>query len=200
MIMKSPAVAVAGLIFMGCMPIAQSDGDIVPSDSPQSNPCTLAHPTRRVEIKIGENQMASICRADGVGDCLYTHALGKTFVQERPDLNMDKREDFLIKDFSGAYGMHDVVHFMGFVSCPGDFYVRVLDDFLTNVRVKHEKSAEQWRQLQAERACFDENRGDIVMREYTIAFDQALSLYGPPDGDPALAEFCSTSELALPVN
>jgi len=199
--MKSSAVAVATLIFMGCAPIAQSGSDLVASGSPrQADPCKVVDPERRVEIKIGENQTASICRADGAGDCLYTYALGKTFVQERPDLNIDGREDFLIKDFSGAYGMHDVIHFMGFVGCPGNFYVKVLDDFFTSIHVRDKESAGHWRGLHVSRACFDEDQGDIVTREYTIGFDQTRSVYGPPNGNPALADFCNATELALPTN
>lgn len=198
--MKPSAIAVGALLFMGYAPITQSDNKVVAPDSEQTAVmCAGADPEIQMAIEVGENQMASICRADGLGDCLYTHAFGKTFVQARPDLNTDGRKDFLIKDFSGVYGMHDMVHFMGFVGCPGNFYVKVLDDFLTDVHVKDDASSRQWRQLRVSRACFDEDRGGIVTREYKITFDHARSGYGPPDASPALTEFSGADELALPA-
>lgn len=195
---KFSAIGIAALLFTGCA-TAQPDSDVIASDTPQqADPCVVADPESRLAIEIDENKMASICRADRLGDCLYTHAFGKTFIQARSDLNSDGRRDFLIKDFSGAYGMHDVVHVMGFVGCPGNYYVKVLDDFLTNVQIKDSAPDGMWRQLQVSRACFDESRGDVVTREYTIAFDPARLVYGPPDGNPALTEFCSADELASP--
>ncbi|WP_143814142.1 hypothetical protein [Novilysobacter spongiicola] len=152
-----------------------------------------------MEIRSGEGESVSVCRADGAGDCLHSRALGKTFLHARPDLNMDGRNDFLIKDVSGVYGMHEVVHFMGFVDCPGNFGVKVMDDFFTDLDASGPLRGEEWREITATRACFDEHLGEAVTREYTVRFDRARSSYGAPDGNPALAEFCSASELAMPI-
>lgn len=195
-----PAVAVAALMTAGRALPASSDAGVVAQDTPhQRGPCTSAQAGGRAEIRFGEEGAVSVCRADGAGDCLYSHAFGKTYLHARADLNMDGRDDLLIKDFSGIYGMHEIVHFMGFVDCPGSFQVKVMDGFFTDVNPKGPPRSGQWREIRATRACFDERHVDTVTRQYTIRFDRARSSYGTPDGNPALAEFCSPTELAMPI-
>lgn len=141
--------------------------------------------------------MASICRADGKGDCLYTFSYGKTFVYGHPDLNGDGRTDYLIKDFTGSYGMSEVVHFMGYASCSDGGYVKVLDDFLSDVHVK-DSSQGGWRDIEVSRACFDEKSEDAVSRSYLLQFDSSKGTYGAPIGDRSLTRYCSAYEVALP--
>ena len=196
--MKISLIAGTALLIVGCTGIVRSGGEESARQVPR-DPCAKVDSNRKMRISFGSDQMVSVCRADGIGDCLHSFAFGKTFLHSRVDLNMDGGDDVLIKDLSGAYGMHDVVHFMGFVECPEKSYVKVLDDFYTEVQVKGEPRANQWRELGVTRACFDDHRGDTVVREYTIRFDPALSVYGPPDGNVALTEFCSAAELGLPM-
>ncbi|MGM3277967.1 hypothetical protein [Ralstonia sp. 24A2] len=151
-----------------------------------------------MKIEINAERMASICRADGKGDCLYTFSNGKTFVYGQPDFDGDGRPDYLIKDFSGAYGMHDVVHFMGYANCSDGTYVKVLDDFLSDVRVKDKGKAKGWLDLEVSRSCFDDKVGDVISRRYVLSFDSKKSAYGAPNADPRLAKYCSAFELALP--
>ncbi|WP_407351828.1 hypothetical protein [Luteimonas sp. R10] len=198
MTMKLPVSALAVLVLVACTPVARSDGHATGKDiTRRMDPCSTADHEIRMAIEVGDDRHASICRVDGLGDCLYSFEFGKTFIHASLDLNFDGREDYLIKDFSGAYGMHDVVHFMGFTSCPGGFSVKVLDDFFTDVRPREARGT--WADLQVSRACFDEGKGETGTRKYTVAFDSARSAYGPPDGNPALTEYCGPEELALPL-
>ena len=194
--MKAFAASIA-LLLLGCASNAQSDSDSRGRPVHHVSPCANYNPELRVRIETNAEKMASICRADGKGDCLYTFSYGKTFVYGQPDLNDDGRIDYLIRDFSGSYGMNEVVHFLGYASCSNGTYVKVLDDFLSDVHVK-DVSQGGWRNLEVSRACFDEKIGDVVSRSYLLQFDSATGAYGAPNGDRRLARYCSAYEVALP--
>lgn len=144
------------------------------------------------------NGLTSICRMDGQGECFYTEALGKTFVASQPDLNGDGLIDYLIKDFTGAYGDHDVIHYLGFAACPDGGYVNVLDDFLTSAEALDPPRQGEWAQLEATRDCFDERSESYVSRRYVLSWNPAARKYGPPDGNPELSEYCTATEMARP--
>lgn len=194
--MRVFATSIAFLIW-GCASSAQSDrgGEAAPVH--QASPCANHNPELRVKIETNAEKMAGICRADGKGDCLSTFSYGKTIAYGQPDLNNDGRTDYLIKDFSGSYGMNEVVHFMGYASCMDGTYVKVLDDFLSDVHVE-DTSQGGWRDLEVRRACFDEKIEDVVSRSYSLHFDSAKATYGAPNGDRRLARYCSAFEVALP--
>lgn len=135
---------------------------------------------------------------DGKGECLYTEALGKTFVASQPDFNGDGLSDFIIKDFTGVYGNHDVIHHLGFAACPDGGYVNVLDDFLTSAKALDTPRQDGWAQLEATRDCFDEHSDSYVSRRYVLSWNPAAGTYGPPDGDPELSEYCTATEVARP--
>ncbi|WP_143752039.1 hypothetical protein [Burkholderia sp. SRS-W-2-2016] len=151
-------------------------------------------------IEEHEDNRVSVCRADGVGDCLYTQAYGKTFVDSRLHLNTDKRRDYVIKDFTGAYGLNDVVHFMLFAQCRDGKYVQVADDFFTSLKAGAIDASTGWLNLHVTRDCYSEKIGDTQARSYTISFDPKHSEYGPPNANPALTHYCSDAELALPAS
>ena len=196
MTMRVFATSIAFLIW-GCASSAQSDSGGGGGSVHHASPCANHNPELRVKIETNAEKMASICRADGKGDCLYTFSSGKTFVHGEPDLNNDGRTDYLIKDFSGSYGMNEVVHLMGYANCTDGTFVKVLDDFLSDVYVK-DTSQGGWRDLEVSRACFDEKIEDVVSRSYSLHFDSAKATYGAPNGERRLEKYCSVYEIALP--
>lgn len=165
-----------------------------------AEPCATVDPEKRMTIREGANGAVGVCRVDGLGDCGYSRIVGNTFVYSRPDLNSDGHDDYLIEDYTGLHGIpHDVMRFMGFVGCADGAYVQVLDDVLTDIPRVDAAPARKWSKLRVTRACFDASLGDVVTREYTVAFDQTRSFYGPPDGDPELADYCTDKEQPLPM-
>ncbi|WP_322032660.1 hypothetical protein [Paraburkholderia sp. J76] len=177
--------------------------------------CSLIGPTSRAATGIGDecnkggdvkfaireydNKLVSVCRADGVGDCLYTKAFGKTFVDNRLHLNSDRLHDYVIKDLSGSYGDNDVTHFMLFAQCRDGNFVKVGDDFFTNLRPDAMDRTTGWLKLRVTRDCYNDSISDTQERSYTIVFDPKKRRYGPPDSNPKLTHYCSDAELALPV-
>jgi hypothetical protein len=141
-------------------------------------------------IKEYSNNLVSVCRADGVGDCLYTETHGKTFVDSHPDFNADGLKDYVIKDLSDSYGDNDVTHFMLFAQCGGD-------DFFTSLKRDGVDPRTGWLNLRVTRDCYDENIDDTQDRSYTIVFDRKKLKYGPPNSDRAQTRYCSRKELAL---
>jgi len=194
--MRVFATSIAFLL-SGCAFTAHSHSDGGGRPERHASPCADHDLELRVKIETNAEKRASICRADGKGDCLYTFSYGKTFVYGQPDLNGDGRTDYLIKDFSGSYGMNDLIHFMGYASCTDGTYVKVLDDFLSDVHVK-DSSRRGWRDLEVSRACFDEKIDGAVSRSYSLQFDSAKLSYGAPNRDRRLARYCSAYEVALP--
>lgn len=151
-------------------------------------------------IKEYENNMVSVCPVVGSENCLYTVAYGKAFLDSRLHLNTDRFNDYVIKDFSSAYGNNDVVHFMLFAQCPDGDFVQVENNFFTTVKPDVMDASTGWLKLRVTRDCYSEQIGDTQERSYTISFDPKQSKYGPPDGNPALRDYCSDVELALPVS
>lgn len=151
-------------------------------------------------IKEYENQMVSVCPADSTEDCLYTVIHGKTFLDRRLHLNTDRLDDYVIKDFSTSYGNNDVTHFMLFAQCRDGKFVQVADDFFTTVKPDVMDASTGWVKLRVTRDCYSERIGDTQERSYRISFDPKQSKYGPPNGNPALANYCSDAELALPAD
>ncbi|HEX7933372.1 MAG TPA: hypothetical protein VF573_09915, partial [Paraburkholderia sp.] len=125
---------------------------------------------------------------------------GKTFMDSRLHLNSDRLNDYVIKDFSTGYGSNDVAHFMAFAQCHDGNFVQVADDFFTTVEPDVMDTSTGWLKLRVTRDCYSESIGDTQERSYTIAYDPKRSKYGPPDDNPALANYCSDTELALPLN
>lgn len=191
---------VAASLLLGCVSAtpAHSDSNTGINPDPQSDPCQTKDSDLRVVINVNQEKKASICRSDDKGDCLYTFSLGKTFLHSKPDLNSDGHNDYIIKDFSGAYGMHDVTHFLGFLSCRDGSYVKVLDNFFTDLQPIIQKHPTAWITLRVSRSCFDEKKQDVVKRWYSLNFDKSLLSYGPPDNKQTLNEYCSAYELSLP--
>lgn len=196
MTMRVFATSIAFLL-LGCAFTAHSHSRGGGRPERHASPCADHDLELRVKIETNAEKMASICRADGKGDCLYTFSYGKTFVYGQPDLNGDGRTDYLIKDFSGSYGMNDLIHFMGYASCTDGTYVKVLDDVLSDVHVK-DSSRHGWRDLEVSRACFDEKIDGTVSRSYSLQFDSAKLIYGAPSRDRRLARYCSAYEVELP--
>ncbi|MFM0273862.1 hypothetical protein PQQ59_24980 [Paraburkholderia aspalathi] len=149
-------------------------------------------------IKEYDSKLVSVCRADDVGDCLYTKTFGKTFADSRPDLNADGLKDYVIKDLSGPYGDNDVTHFMLFAQCHDGAFVKIGDDFFTSIKPDVIDPATGWLKLRVARDCYDEGIGDTQERTFTIVFDSKKLKYGPPNSDRALTRYCSNKELALP--
>lgn len=170
-----------------------------PEPAVANHPCATAAAETLMEIQTLENDGVSICRHDGVGDCLYSAEAGRTFEVGRPDLNYDGHPDFLIRDFTGAYGNHDVIHFLGYAACPAGGYVKVLDSFMTSVEPTDDTSS-GWREISASRDCFDDSTQDVVSRRYRLTWDERALTYGPPDNDEDLAQYCSSKEMAPPPN
>lgn len=161
--------------------------------------CANLDGNQRVAIKAYDGKAVSVCPPGGEADCLYSQEAGKTFEYATPDLNADGKADAVIKDFTGAYGQHDVVHIMAFAQCGDGNYVMVADDMLQDVSVARSASA-GWADLQVTRSCYNEALGDNQTRRFRLTFDAARFRYGPPDNDPELAEFCSAKELSLPAD
>lgn len=151
-----------------------------------------------VAIKAYGGKAVSVCPVGGDEDCLYSQQAGKTFLYATPDLNADGRRDALIKDFSGAYGQHDVVHVMAFAQCADGSYIKVADDMLQNAVPEPSNNQGQWADLQVTRTCYNEDLGESQLRRFSLKFQALLFRYGPPENDPELAEFCTAKELSLP--
>ncbi|MGY0653089.1 hypothetical protein ACW7GZ_14765 [Luteimonas sp. A537] len=153
-----------------------------------------------MDITEHANRKVSVCRLDGKGDCLYTEAFGKTFVSSRPNFNGDNLADFLIKDFTGVYGDHDIVHHLGYLACPQNGYVNVLDAFVTSAQADEAGRKEgQWARVEITRDCYDDRTQSLVSRRYELSWDSDIREYGPPNNDPELSEYCSNKEMALPA-
>lgn len=161
--------------------------------------CRTVDGNERIAIKAYDGNAVSVCAVGGEADCLYTRESGKTFKHATPDLNADGRADAVIKDFTSAYGQHDVVHFMVFAQCNDASYVKVADDMLQDVSIALTPGNDGWKYLEVTRACFNNALGDTQTRHFRLGFDRRKFRYGPPDDDSDLAEFCSAKELALPA-
>lgn len=178
---------------------AQPSGRLETQDSAATkHPCLSATAETLMEIQSFENNGVSICRRDGIGDCLYSAEAGRTFEFGRPDMDLDGNPDFLARDFTGAYGNHDIVHFLGYAACPAGGYVKVLDTFATSVEPTDETFTSGWRDINITRDCFDDSVQDVVSRRYRLSWDETIGAYGPPDNDPDLTQHCTTKEMALP--
>lgn len=151
-------------------------------------------------IKEYENKMVSVCPSHGNGDCQYTVTSGKTFLDSRLHLNSDRLSDYVIKDLSTGYGNNYVAHFMLFAQCHDGNFVQVADDFVTTVKPDVMDASTGWLKLRVTRDCYSESIGDTQERSYTIAYHPKRSKYGAPDDNPALANYCSDTELAVPLN
>ncbi len=187
------------IIFMlaGCN-LPPSTHSIIPTSPAGKHPCLTATAETLMDIQSLDNSGVSICRLDGIGDCLYSAEAGRTFEAGRPDLNQDGHPDFLIRDFTGSYGNHDVVHFLGYAACPAGGYVKVLDMFATSVEPADEASTSGWRDLSVTRDCFDDSTQDVVSRRYRVTWSESVGAYGPPDNDPDLTQHCTMKEMVLP--
>lgn len=162
------------------------------------HPCAAATPETLMEIRPLENNGVSICRSDGVGDCFYSAEAGRTFEAGRPDMDQDGRPDVLVRDFTGAYGNHDIVHFLGYAACSTGGYVKVLDSFATSVEIADETSALGWRDMTITRDCFDDSTQEVVSRRYRLTWHESIRAYGPPDNNPDLIQHCTMKEMTLP--
>lgn len=199
--MRSVAVVVTVVLLGSCNAGNRSaEVDRSPRDGVDVPAAPCADATGETLMNITEHLegLVSICRQDGQGDCLYTEALGKTFILSRPDFNGDERSDFLIKDFTGAYGNHDIVHHIGYVACPQGGYINVLDTFVTSVHVAQAQQG-QWARVDVSRDCFDDQVQYLVSRRYTLSWDSSAVMYGPPNDDPELSSYCTEKEMDLPV-
>lgn len=162
------------------------------------HPCSAATQDALMEIKVTNNSAVSICRSDGVGDCFYSAAAGRTFLAGRPDFNNDGHLDVLVRDFSGAYGNHDIIHFLGYAACATGEYVKVLDTFATSVELHNETSTSGWRDMSITRDCFDDSSQDVVTRRFRLTWRESAGAYGPPDNEVDLIQHCTMKEMALP--
>ena len=162
------------------------------------HPCAAATPETLVEIRTLENNGVSICRSDGLGDCLHSAEAGRTFEAGRLDMDQDGLSDLLVRDFTGAYGNHDIVHFLGYAACPNGGHVKVLDSFAPSVEMIDEASALGWRDMSITRDCFDDSMQGGVSRRYRLTWHESSGAYGPPDNDPDLIQYCTLKEMTLP--
>lgn len=193
-------VRVCALLVMFVMVACHTDSSTrLNTRGPAANhPCAAATPEALMEIQVVSGSAVSICRSDGIGDCLYSAEAGRTFVTGRPDFDQDGQPDMLVRDFSGAYGNHDVVHFLGYVTCSTGEFVKVLDTFATTMELTDEPSASAWRDMTITRDCFDEPTQDVVSRRFRLSWHESASIYGPPDDDFDLTQHCTMKEMALP--
>lgn len=187
----------AAILLVACntQSTAQSAADLPEG---QAQPCDAATNETLMDIQFLGNDSVSICRLDGIGDCLYSAEAGRTFEAARPDFNGDDHSDILVKDFTGAYGNHDIIHFLGYAACSSDGYVKVLDTFATSAIVTDIHSASGWKDISVTRDCYDEMTQDVVSRNFTLKWDEDSREYGPPDGDIELTEYCTEKEMGLP--
>lgn len=160
--------------------------------------CAKATPDNKFEIKQYELGMVSVCPEGSEDDCLYSLEAGKTFIATSLDLNSDGRNDALIKDFTGVYGDHELVHFVGFAQCPDGQFLQIMDDMLATAAPSTSDTGSGWADLKVTRGCYDAASGKVKFRRFTLKFNANEFHYGPPNGDPALVEYCSSKELALP--
>lgn len=181
----------------GCANGAPAAGRAIGTDLARY--CASINDNERVAIRAYGGKAVSVCVPGDETDCLYSEEAGKTFQYATPDFNADGRADAVIKDFTGAYGQHDVVHVMAFAQCGDGNYVLVADDMLQDLSVAPSANA-GWADLQVTRSCYNEALGDNQTRHFRLTFDAARFRYGPPDNDPELAEFCSAKELSLPAD
>ena len=184
-------------VLVGC--IAQPPPhSITQIPAASKHPCVAATPETLMDIQSIETNGVSICRRDDVGDCFYSAEAGRTFKAGRPDMDRDGHADFLVRDFTGAYGNHEIVHFLGYAACPAGGYVKVLDSFATSMELTDETSALGWRDVSITRDCFDDSTQDVVSRRFRLTWHESVGAYGPPDNDPVLTQHCTMKEMALP--
>lgn len=200
--MGRTSILTAALLLHGCNVLtnpAEADPRLrEPAAASLSDPCAVGTPETRMDIAEHADGLVSICRLDGKGDCLYTKAFGKSFISARPDFNGDGLPDFLVKDFSGAYGDHDIIHHLGYAGCAGGGYANVLDTFVTSAQVSESNRHGQWAPVVITRDCYDTGKQAFVSRHYTLFWDANSGKYGPPDGDPDLLNYCTAKEMMLP--
>ncbi len=95
-IIRSAILLTASLLLAGCnvhtKPI-EADAPARDAVASSASPCNGATDETLMGITEHANGLASICRLDGQGDCLYTEAFGKTFISSRPDFNGDDYVD-----------------------------------------------------------------------------------------------------------
>lgn len=131
-------------------------------------------------IEAYEGKAVSVCPVGGEQDCLYSRQAGRTFQYATPDLNSDGRLDAVIKDFTGAYGSHEVIHFMAFAQCGDGSYIKVVDDMLQDVGLVAAGAKGQWADLDVTRGCYSELLGQNQIRHFRLKFDELKYKYGPP--------------------
>lgn len=152
----------------------------------------------KFEIVQFENKLVSICGVGGENECHYTESLGKTFTNGRPDLNGDGLLDYVIRDFTGSYGLNDITHFMIFAQCKAGGFVKVGDNFFTTIKYEKIDFPAHWMNLTVTRSCYDTKIDDTRERSFVVKFDDSKEMYGAPNGDPSMMQACSNKELSLP--
>ena len=202
-IIRSAILLTASLLLAGCnvhtKPI-EADAPARDAVASSASPCNGATDETLMGITEHANGLASICRLDGQGDCLYTEAFGKTFISSRPDFNGDGLADFLIKDFTGSYGDHDIVHHLGYAACTQGGYVNVLSAFVTSAKADEtQRQVQQWALVEVTRDCYDESTQSFISHRYTLSWDASTETYGPPDGNADLSDYCTAREMSLPA-
>ena len=201
--MRRAVILIAALLLASCnagTKLNESDAPVRDAAAASSaSPCADAADGTRMSITEHADGRISICRLDGQGDCLYTETFGKTFVSSRPDFNGDGLADFLIKDFTGAYGDQDIVRHLGYAACPQGGYINVLDAFVTSAQADETHRQGQWARVDITRDCYDDSKQSFVSRRYTLSWDARTGTYGPPDGDAELADYCTAKEMTLPT-
>ncbi|WP_156526384.1 hypothetical protein [Cupriavidus gilardii] len=161
--------------------------------------CNKAADDRIFDIKFRDDGAVSVCfPGEEDVDCFYSYTQGKTYLHSRPDLNNDGLPDVIVKDFRSAYGLHEVVHLMAFVQCKDKTFLQVADEMLTDLKPIRRAKAQQFSDLRASRACYDEKLERVRTRFFRLRFDRKAFFYGPPDGDPELSQYCTDKELSLP--
>ncbi|WP_227817566.1 hypothetical protein [Nitrogeniibacter aestuarii] len=156
--------------------------------------------TRQVEIRRHESGALTICEPGSSPDCHADFHL-QAHTHRLLDLNSDGREDLVIKLYSGLVGIdHDLHYFSAYLKCSNGRYDEILFDAFTRLEPADQPDDSGYRPLNVERNCHDETTEQMAPRRYRVSFNTGAGRYGPPDGEPALVDFCGAYEQSLPAS
>lgn len=165
-------------------------------DPVQSDPCQES--SKQFTIKHHENRALTICPVDAPASCHEDFYL-QAYEHREADLNQDGLSDKISVLYSGLVGINDDVHYYAaYLACKDGRYRQAMFDAFTAVDPASAPDINGYLPLRVTRSCYDASSGQYVTRQYSVKYNLQTALYGPPNDDEALRDFCGGHEQAQP--
>jgi hypothetical protein len=147
-------------------------------------------------IQHHDKQILTICPIDSPSSCHNDFYL-QAYEDQEIDINDDGRKDLIIIIKAGLVGIdHDINYYAAYFACPNHLYRRVLFDAYTKIESTKDSSRGS-RILSATRSCYNSASGKFSTNKYFIEYNDKTGIYGPPNNNERLLDFCGEYELSI---